>query len=1183
MFFILVGGSLWLLSNLDHPWLKTTVENGLSTLLGTNIRYQELSLSPFSGVRARGLVLATPESLREHAPDMLRIDELDMPIEFRPLLSGDVVIPEVTGRGAELTVVFAEDGRDSLSELARSEVVPFEVSVPLSESLEVLQEVHLTIRSVRLAPIRLRAIVEGEPGRDASVEPLALISDGLRFGVLSEGSAELRADGGNDVVLSVARIGDEDRGEGSVRRARFSPSLIARLENSRTLAVDARADLREQSLFPELHPVSSLVRVQSAAAFNPDQSTTTLVVERLEVLDAVVSATLKAVLEDPKPEETAEEGPLLAFSSAQLDGRGAFDVPSLPWVLPWLKVESLAGVFEMHGVRFDEGRLAGGRAAFEGRLGKARYLDGPLSTTLRGATWSADFSAPNGLTQTLGKLRLKATVSEATAREQKSFRGRVNQLAATLELTDLGREATGMWGLRGRGSLESSFTRGSLRARHLRAACEARASWRVDLAKHRVKGSLPIASLEWARAGHAPVSLRDARFDILAQQPTHWTSSDGQPTVTLEGSVARVAVGERTFRARKGSATAARVSPSRYSFEARGVADRVSWGRFQNAPESALTLSISLDAQRPAIDASVGLSIAGGIPTEVWLSASHDAPVTRYELSARGKEAGPLLGALVFRDGGRRNDDLDFSFESRGQLAGLLSTARSGAPVLSKEPLRTMRGTHESTLRVERLFLRREGILHQLGGLRSQASSTHAAPGRGTLRARAVVQEARFGDYDDSVSIRDFEHELELAYAALYGAPSFSIQTSGTLGQLDEPYVRQYPVRDVSFGAEVDVDDTQVVGVRRIYFHNPAGGTRLEARAAYEGWQSAIRDAEVCESGTVGCPKVVSMYGREAATVSGTLEQDFSSWKSTGQTRSTGSLTMPFVVESGDLNTFRVVATAEFRDVMLELPQYGLIIEDFDALIPVEQEFATAPHFFVVPSRASNAMAQKRFFDLYPFTKRDSYFTVDRLQLGAEAVGPVAANLQVVGSTLAVDQLHAAYRGGFITGQFLADLNESDPKVVFRGQITGVEPADGRGVLDANLAMTFVPTTLILEGKAQIVRISKDHLYDVIDFVDPYHEDEDLNRVRLGLRFGYPKFVVVKLDEGLMDAKVDLGGLAGAVRIDEIKGIPVTPFLEIYVQPYLERILSPSLRYDAAPAEKPSDQQRLSQALDGAR
>jgi hypothetical protein len=81
-----------------------------------------------------------------------------------------------------------------------------------------------------------------------------------------------------------------------------------------------------------------------------------------------------------------------------------------------------------------------------------------------------------------------------------------------------------------------------------------------------------------------------------------------------------------------------------------------------------------------------------------------------------------------------------------------------------------------------------------------------------------------------------------------------------------------------------------------------------------------------------------------------------------------------------------------------------------------------------------------------------------------------------------------------------------------------------------------------------------------------------MNRVRLGLKFGYPKFVLLKFNDGLMDAKVDLGGLAGAIRIDEIKGIPVTPFMEQYVQPYIERISSPSLIYDVTPTETMSSE-----------
>ncbi|MBW2509154.1 MAG: hypothetical protein JRE81_11020, partial [Deltaproteobacteria bacterium] len=630
------------------------------------------------------------------------------------------------------------------------------------------------------------------------------------------------------------------------------------------------------------------------------------------------------------------------------------------------------------------------------------------------------------------------------------------------------------------------------------------------------------------------------------------------PSIEVDASVNRVSLGNKHFRAKAWAFDLRRSQPERYALRTRISADRVSWGKFQRDAESSLMIDGSLDSARRELEASAALSIAGGAQTDLDLSASHGAAGTRYALELTGSEAGPLLGWLLFDDGGQSGDALDFSLQSRGDFRGLLHEDQSGSLALSREPLRTLRGTHESEVEVGRAALTRNGVTHALEGLQLTVKSTHEAPGRGRLEAEIALDELRYGEAGWELTLREYDHQLQTAYAALYGAPSFAIETRGTIAEMRQPYFRQYPLENATFGAQVDVDATQVVAVRKAYFRNPAGGTRFEAHAAYEGWQEALRETEVCTAGIEGCPEVVSMYGRESLLIAGTFEQDFGFWQSTERTKSSGSFAMPFTIESGDLNTYRVIASAELRDVMLELPQYGLLIDDLDALIPIEQEIATRPHVFVVRTAAANAMAQKRFFDLYPFTKRESFFTLDRIQLGQETLGPIAANLQVVGPSLAMDQLHAAYRGGFITGQVLGDFSRDDAKVGFRGNVTGVKPKDGKGVLDANVAMTFVPSTLILEGKAQVVRISKDHLYEVIDVLDPYHEDEELNRVRLGLKFGYPKFVLVKMDEGLMNAKIELGGLAGAVRIDEIKGIPVTPFIELYVQPYIERLLSPS-------------------------
>jgi translocation and assembly module TamB len=720
----------------------------------------------------------------------------------------------------------------------------------------------------------------------------------------------------------------------------------------------------------------------------------------------------------------------------------------------------------------------------------------------------------------------------------------------------------------------------SVKERRAAAECKAGVALDVDLAKHEVAGSVPVEYFSLRARGYDRIRVRDAQLDLVASDPTNWATDAGAPRAQVDMAAERVAVGKRHFRAPRSSVKVRRMGVDQYAFGARLAADRVSWGSFPRDAKSSFELKALVDAQKPALDADASLAIAGGAATKASLQASQNASITRYNIAIGGEEAGPLLGALLFEDGGRSSDELSFAFESSGAFRGLFSKDDSGALVPSRAPLRTARGTHRSGLRVERLSLLRAGLTHQIRGLNVEARSTHESPGRGSLDANASMKEALYGDSERPMSLHDYAQSLDVAYAAIHGAPSFSVKTDGTLEHLDQPYVRQYPIREVSFGAEVDVDDTEVFAVRHAYMRNAAGGTKFEAKGSYEGWRDAIRATEVCTKGLKGCPEVASMYGREAATVTGTFEQDFSFWRSTERTKSGGSIVVPFTVESGDLNTYRVRATTEIRDVVLELPEHGLLIEDLDALIPVDQEFATAPELFMVPATADNAIAQKRFFDLYPFTERDSFLTLDRMQLGQEVVGPVAANVHVAGSTIAVDQIHAAYRNGFVTGQFRADLNQDDPKILFRGHLTGVRVNDGDDVLDANLAITFVPTTLIVEGKVQIVRVSKEHLYEIIDVLDPYHEDEDLNRVRLGLKFGYPKFVLIKLDEGLMNAKIDLGGLAGAVRIDEIKGIPVTPFLEQYIQPYIERILSPSLFYEAVPAES-DDPPKVSQALEG--
>lgn len=1143
-FVVVLIAVLWLLAHLEHPWVKGRVESVLSDALGTEVRYERLSISPFSGLEAAGLVLATPEALRSHAPEMLRIDEAHISIELRPLFAGNLVIPEVKAGAITLTVVVTDRGRSSFGELARPDGPADEPSAPLSQTLEPLSDLGLKTGPVRVAPIRVRVVSVDEDAPNAAttttLDSLAVTSDGLVLGEELRGSVHVHADGDDHVSIEVV---ERDASTERRRHARVTPRLEVGLSDPGR--VDASIDVRllEQSLFPQLSKVNVLARVDSTTEFRSDEFRTTIEVRELSLLDSAVAMTASGTVGDD--------------STARVDAEGKVDMKTLPWRLPWLSVDDLASTFEVTDLELESGTVTSGDAKLAGRLGRLTYDDENDFFSAKTASWEGIISAPEGATRTIGVLTMNASIGRLEADKRGVYRATMSDLDLLATLEEVGVHDEGMWGLRGRGALDGSIAGlrvdSGLRVRGRNASLDLD----VDLAARRVAGRVPVNRLGFKLPDFEAIALRRAELQIVAREPLRWTVDEGHPAIEVDASVARVSMGSRHVRAKGWSFDLERLAPRRYAVASRINADRVSWGRFQKDEQSSLVIEATVDTGHPAIDTSAALSIAGRSETTLELTASHDAPETRYELAIVGAHAGPILGAMLFDDGGLENDLFDFELESRGTFEGLLRTSRNGELRMSREPLRTLRGTHETTLRVEHASLARDGVLHELDGLTATAESTHEASGHGRLRAAVSFDEARYGEAGWELVLRGYRHEASASYSALYGAPSFAIHTEGSLAEASQPYFRQYPVRDVVFGADVDVSDTEVVAIREAYFRNPAGGTKLSARAAYEGLQGA-RGSEVCVGGTEGCPQVASIYGRKAATVTGSFDQDFSFWKSTERTKSGGAFSMPFTIETGDLNTYRVIATAQVTDLVLELPQYGLLIDDLDALIPIEQELATNPRFFIVPSRRSNAIAQKRFFDLHPFTERDSFFVVDHVQFGQENIGPVAANIQVIGATLTIDQLHSAYRGGFVTGQVLGDLSVEDPKFVFRGNITGVETTDGKGVLDANVAMTFVPTTLILEGKAQVVRISKDHLYELIDVIDPYQEDEDLNRVRLGLKFGYPKFVLLKLDEGLMNAKIDLGGLAGAVRIDEIKGIPVTPFIEQYVQPYIERLMSPT-------------------------
>jgi hypothetical protein len=69
---------------------------------------------------------------------------------------------------------------------------------------------------------------------------------------------------------------------------------------------------------------------------------------------------------------------------------------------------------------------------------------------------------------------------------------------------------------------------------------------------------------------------------------------------------------------------------------------------------------------------------------------------------------------------------------------------------------------------------------------------------------------------------------------------------------------------------------------------------------------------------------------------------------------------------------------------------------------------------------------------------------------------------------------------------------------------------------------------------------------------DPTHVDPAINRIRTALLVGYPDRLRLVFDHGFASARLELGGLARFISISEIRGIPMGPIVDKFLNPILD-------------------------------
>jgi translocation and assembly module TamB len=698
-----------------------------------------------------------------------------------------------------------------------------------------------------------------------------------------------------------------------------------------------------------------------------------------------------------------------------------------------------------------------------------------------------------------------------------------------------------------------------------------------------LSGTLPLGKLEvHDTAPDSPtrgelLDLDDARLtwrvEDLVMHPTDPLRTRGR--VHVEGALPGFALpGEGVSVAVPALALDATAHGARKAYDARLRVDlRASTRDGERTRQSALTATVDAHADLRAPGARLNLAVRGAEGPDI--QARLDAGFTPgqrklgYEIALgadRLEAIEELLPASVRAQHQVDWQALKLRVDGHGEVRELIQRFEDGTPILAEDALAAMRGEQVLTVNLEGLDYRAgaeivkiPALTLRLDGARED-DAAHAVIALDLPRMQ-VVSEGK------AIEIAGLTHRLNVTSPGAPEQGRVTLESTTEIGRVEQPFIG-YPVENARMVVRGHLDQMTSLYVDELRFDNPAGGTALTARLAMDQPAPASAARASADLGDRAIP------GRQALTLQGDLRQDLGRIDlGKNGPRLRGRVAFPFQVESGDLTAFLIGLRAELEGVHVQMgvPGVGLAVQNVNGRIPVLVELALLPDggVRILEGPAKNLYSRTRFLDVHPFLRGQHFLSVDRVWLGmGQPIGPIAGNLRIERDSLALDQLQLGYMDGNISGQLVVDYRNGKPRVLFRGNATGIRPdRNSDEILDANAALVFSPDPLALEGRVQVVRMGKQHLHAMLDILDPYHEDPDFNSVRLGLRVGYPEFLRLRMKDGFLDAKIDLGGAANVIRIDEIRGIALGPLLNLYVAPYLTPLAPPADDPGGAPGQ----------------
>lgn len=565
-----------------------------------------------------------------------------------------------------------------------------------------------------------------------------------------------------------------------------------------------------------------------------------------------------------------------------------------------------------------------------------------------------------------------------------------------------------------------------------------------------------------------------------------------------------------------------------------------------------LTAKLAWDLSRPSVELALdgeGAALPSG---HLTVAAAWDRAARAIDYRVDGELAhlaalSPFLPATLTDEHWIDLSDVRTKIVSKGKLGGVVTRFDArGLPEWAPHPLTTMHGTDDLLLSV--------GWFHYVDAAGVELSvpsldlTAHLAAEGERRRASAELRVPR-------ATLTARGHKLDIAGlhdvvdASVEGDPSvgaFEVTHKLELDRLDQDLVALYPVGGVTQTTHGRRGNDGGFVVDKFEFKNDAAGTELTLRGGLLLARAVGKRAPGAAAPPVGFSSLTMSLG---------LTQRLDRLRGDpGRFKGGGAVSVEADVASGDLHRFHAAAAVHFQQASIELPKQRIAALGIDGTVPLVEDFDShGGQTRIVPAEQANAYPQVRFADQHPFLSRPGALRIEHVTVADFTLDDAAGSVRIVRNQFAVDQLDAAVRGGRVAGQFLVDWRGPDSTAQLRLRLSGIQALHqgARERFDGNAALTVSLAQRTVDGRVEILRIGRHHLYDLLDEYDPHHKDAATNRVRTALNLGYPDRVHLLFDRGFANMSVSFGGLGKLVKVGDVHGIPTGPLVERYLGPLL--------------------------------